>query len=413
MQRNPFIRTDGQTLTDYTMMQENLVADQNRGGGIGTSGTSRFEWVDVMKAFAILWVFLNHATEKLFGFPYFANPLAGWPSPAVQVDQLAPIAGFGVWDIPLNLTRWIGWSGGWGTQLFLILSGFGLTWGLLTKGAPDKLRLWQYYSRRLRRIFPPWWAAHAVAFLAALAGGYAILTDYRFYLSFAGIRATPELLYYIQPGWWFIGLLIQLYLVFPWLWTVLRKQGAARFFIYLVVIPVCVRLLGLLYFEEYLDAWSRGAVFITRLPEFALGMMLASWLHGDPARRLSQLKAGKVWLAGIIVYVSGLIASFFLTGMAVAPALMGVGAFLLLFKPIQWIVDRVSWLRVPLLWIGLHSYAFYLLHGFAVRVVVPDGLSTDILIIYARVILALVLSCVAAFVFDLVMERTMKRGAHA
>lgn len=373
----------------------------------------RFEWVDIIKAVAILWVFLNHASEKLFGFPYFANPAAGWPVLVDRVRQLAPISGYGLWDGPLNLTRWIGWSGDQGVQLFLILSGFGLTWGLLKKQAPDHLALGQFYVRWLRRILPPWWAVHILAFVAALAGGYAILLDHRFYLSVLGIRVTPDMLYYIQPGWWYVCLLLQLYIVFPLLWRILRKQGTKSFFLLAILVPLSVRFLGLLYFEEYLDAWSRGAIFVTRLPEFALGMLLASWLFGEPETRMAQLKAWRTWFAGLPVYALGLFSAFFLYGMALAPVLLGSGALLLLFKSAAWIGVRSSLLNRALLWIGGHSYSLYLIHGFFIRFVVPDGVSATLWLVYLKVLLALVLSCIAAFVMDAIISRVLNSVLHS
>jgi peptidoglycan/LPS O-acetylase OafA/YrhL len=53
-----------------------------------------------------------------------------------------------------------GFSGDQGVQLFLIASGFGLTWGLLNKQAGKPLNIGKFYLRRTERIYPLWWGAH-------------------------------------------------------------------------------------------------------------------------------------------------------------------------------------------------------------------------------------------------------------
>ena len=92
-------------------------------------------WLDRLKAAAVVWIFLNHVSEALFGFPYIANPTAHWPPLAARLDQLRPLSVSGIWSIPVNLLRYVGWSGDQGVQLFLIASGFGLTWGLLAQNS--------------------------------------------------------------------------------------------------------------------------------------------------------------------------------------------------------------------------------------------------------------------------------------
>jgi len=90
-------------------------------------------------------------------------------------------------------------------------------------------------------------------------------------------RVSTSTIYHLVPAWWFIALLLQLYLVFPLLYRLLDRLGS-RWPWLLVGAGVAIKLGGLLVFDDYLDAWSRGAIFLTRLPEFALGMLVALWL---------------------------------------------------------------------------------------------------------------------------------------
>ena len=36
-------------------------------------------WVDWMKGIALIWIFINHAVEAVFGGPYLGNPGSWWP----------------------------------------------------------------------------------------------------------------------------------------------------------------------------------------------------------------------------------------------------------------------------------------------------------------------------------------------
>ncbi len=101
------------------------------------------------------------------------------------------------------------------------------------------------------------------------------------------------MMYYFAPAWWFIGLILQLYLVFPLLVVLLRRLGAGRFLVLTLSTSLVIRLAGLYAFHSYLDAWSRGAVFITRLPEFVLGMALAWWWRTRSRAMDRRLRNGR------------------------------------------------------------------------------------------------------------------------
>ena len=109
---------------------------------------ARLAWVDGLKAFALVWIVWNHVAERVFGFPFAANPAADWPPFRERLAQLAPLRGHGWLDVPLNAARWIGWSGDQGVQLFLIAGGFALTCGLLANNAGTQLSVREFWRRR-------------------------------------------------------------------------------------------------------------------------------------------------------------------------------------------------------------------------------------------------------------------------
>lgn len=346
--------------------------DSHNPGNVPKMMKLRFEWLDLIKAVAVVWIFLNHFSEQIFGYPYIANPTPDWPPLAERIAQLAPLQGYGLGGILLNLIRYIGWFGDQGVQLFIIISGFGLTWGLLNHSDLKPFSLKNFYARRGERVYPLWWGTHILFMAIWLVTGLGLSAfDKKTYLSAIGIRFTPELFYYFSPAWWFIGLLIQFYLVFPLIWLGLRRLGPTWLLVIACLLAFPARAFGLLNFTTYMDPWQRGAIFITRLPEFVLGISLAYWFYKDRKRIDHILKSIPMIMIGICTYALGMVLSLFLLGMAFAPFLLGVGLFILFYNLFS---------RIPLgckvgAWLGQHSYSLYLIHHPIILFVVPLGIT--------------------------------------
>ena len=333
--------------------------------------------LEVIKAFALLWICLVHWAERVFGSWYIANPTNDWPPLAERLAQLTPLSGSGVWDIPLTALLGFARAGDQGVQLFLIVSGFGLTWAMLhaKTGSPEWLA---FYRRRLSRIYPEYWVAHLLVLAAAFLAGRILLSDTSFLLSMLGIRVTPDLLYRYSPSWWYIGLILQLYLVYPLLWRLLQRLGWVRFLIAMAGVALIIRTIGLWVFADlapewgYLDAWARGAIFITRLPEFAFGMALAAWAHRSPDRVAANLQSGRTLTLAAIGYVLAFVLSAFLLGNGVAIFMLGAGAFILLYALFDNTV--VCW-RAPMRvarWLSEHTYSLFLIYFTVLVAVIPD-----------------------------------------
>ena len=220
----------------------------------------RLAWVELLKAIALVAIFLDHVAERLFGSPYFGNPDADWPPFWERVGQLltAP-ASSGKWGFVLAALRDTAWLGDQGVSLFLVVSGLTLAWSCASNCEPGGISWSKFYQRRLLRIYPIWIAANLLLLYPfAIFGVHVSLLDPRLYLSLAGIRVLPDQLYYGNSAWWFVTLLLQLYLVFPLLWMVLKRFGLVVFGIGVPVVALAIRGAGLLVFHDYLDAWSRG-----------------------------------------------------------------------------------------------------------------------------------------------------------
>ncbi len=359
----------------------------------------RLFWPDGLKAVALCWIFLNHVVERIFGYPFVANPDANWPPFDQRLEQLKFLTGSGIWDVPVNVVRYLGWFGDQGVQLFLIASGFGLTWSLLRKNDGGSLPILEFYRRRLVRVYPLWWVAHVFFLILFVlldrSQGDLVGT----LLSFLGIRVLPGHLYSIVPAWWYIGLLIQLYLVFPILWKLLQRLGGFRFFVWTSMVAMLIRGSGLMVFTDYLDAWSRGAIFITRLPEFVFGMSLAFWLNKSKEKTETRLASNPVILFAAAIYAAGTGLSLTLAGMTVAPAMLGIGAFVILYGFL-----RRKQHSTIMRWLGEHSYSLFLTHHLFIILFIPVGIELSTMRMLAAVSGAIVLTVVSALLLEKVVD---------
>ncbi|GAB4111084.1 MAG: hypothetical protein Fur005_26240 [Roseiflexaceae bacterium] len=321
-------------------------------------------WLSHIRAFAIVWIVLNHLAERLFGYPLIANPTQAWPPFDQRLAQLVPLSGNGWWDVPLNLLRYVGWFGDQGVQLFLIASGFGLTWSLLQRGdAPLDLR--QFYQRRLLRIYPHYWLAHGMFVLLALATPLAIwLTQPHFYASLLGLRFTPGLLYWFSPSWWYFTLILQLYLIFPLLWWALRRFGPLQLLLLACLIGFAARALGVIQLTTWSDAWLRGMFFPTRLPEFVFGMSFAAILRQAPDWIDNRLRSPLVLFGAALGWLAGMALALTEYGMIIAPLMLGVALWVLLYALFGGLHARRTSSTSAAIWEWLdrRSYALFLTH---------------------------------------------------
>lgn len=338
----------------------------------------RVVWLDVVRGVAILWIFLVHFLERFVRGSYFANPSATWPSLSERIAQLAPLEVSGFGGIFANTLRYVGWLGDQGVQIFVVASGFGLALGALARarnGHTTAARA--FYRRRLFKLLPQWWAVH-LAFIATsvMIGVGTSPGDWRTLASLLGLRMIPGVMYYFSPAWWYIGVLLQLYLVFPILARWLVRTKPIRFLVAVGGGAVILRAVGLVAFStfapQYLDWWSRGALFLSRLPEFAFGMAFAVFYIDRRAVLERWTRSTGAIVGWIGVYVLGNALSFLLLGMAVAYLLTGAALFVLLYAVAGDFRARAG---APVQWCGRNSYPLFLVHHPVIIYLVPSTLS--------------------------------------
>jgi peptidoglycan/LPS O-acetylase OafA/YrhL len=332
-----------------------------------------YQWLDIVRGLAMAWIFLVHFIERFMNGSIFANPSYNWPPLGARIAQLTPLDVHGLSGVFVNLLRYVGWLGDQGVQIFLVASGFGLTLSALKSGADFSTR--HFFSKRFARIIPLWVAVHLLFIATFIFIGRGLsVTDWRTWASLLGFRFLPKVMYYAVPAWWYIGVLLQLYVVFPWLFSILRRWSPLKYMIIVGGGAVLIRLAGLYTFEHSLDWWSRGGFFVARLPEFAFGMAFAKWLHNASKEKTMRLKS-PMGLTGIFgIYLLGNICSFTLAGMSVAFLFTGAGFFMLIWVLFE---KREARWTVPISWTGRRSYALYLFHHPVILFLIPASLAAD------------------------------------
>lgn len=319
----------------------------------------RLSWLDGMKAIAILWIAFFHFFEAwvndrypgVLSAGYFASFLEGC-APASPAETVGCVAA----SLFVAITR-VGFHA---VAVFLILSGFGLTFSLARTGEPAGGWI-SWYRSRLLRLFPMYWLAHLLYLISPFVSRPESI-DYRFWLSFLGDRIWPvhSIFYYFNPALWYFGLLLELYLVFPILYRALRRLGPAGFLLLAAAVTFGSRYLMLVAYPVH-GYYTQGAFFAPRLWEFALGMALGLQARRDPQRFQRLLFSPAALVVGAALYTAGLYSYASLLTYVFADALTGTGLFVILARVAR-ATDRVPAVGPMLAYVGLYSYGLYLLH---------------------------------------------------
>ena len=238
--------------------------------------TKRLVWIDIAKGIGILWVVYFH---------FFTNYVdtdtpPGIPSP-MSGHFLNDLIGIHAWDsvgsgaATLGNMVWLAVSqvGFHAVGLFVLLGGWSLataTWRRAEKGRIE----WRgWYEARFVRLYPMYWCAHLLLLLMPFTWLEPI--DSRFLVSLTGLRwiNLETTFLYGNAAWWYFSMLIQLYAIFPVLFVAMRRFGLLRFGVGAAIIGFGMRYMLLVEWKAN-GLWLLGANALSRLPEFAIGMIL-------------------------------------------------------------------------------------------------------------------------------------------
>ncbi|MBD2385317.1 acyltransferase family protein [Cylindrospermum sp. FACHB-282] len=309
--------------------------------------SSRSQLFEVIRALAIIWIAWYH------------------------VDQLILPINQNIFSIRTLAS--LGYSG---VNIFLLLSGIGLTLGM-KKERIDSAIAWsdfpwkKFFLRRFLRIYPLYIVAHILFFITgALVGKYSDMPlDIGFLLSITGLRVFfPKYFWYGPDAFWFVGLILQFYFLFPVLFLLMIKINIKKFLLITFFICAISRLITAGSVDNYVLMLGLAP---NRLAEFCLGMTIAYNTSIDKGLNIQNitLKNPLIWITFLVSTVGGIFLYWtpVLQIKTIAfDLILAIAAFTGL-TIIALMSSYISYIYQILAFLGSISYSFYLLHSPPIR----------------------------------------------
>ena len=329
----------------------------------------RLLWLDIAKGIAILWVVYFHFFQTYSGAPSpmsgnFITEVAGdhgWENFGASITTCARLVWYALSEIGFHAVG-----------LFIIVSGWSLASATARRAAKAPMAWGDWYRSRFIRLYPMYWLAHLVYLLSPFVARLEPV-DARILTSLSGLRFLgPQAsfpfvhvdiqsnFFYLNAAWWYFAMLIQLYLIFPVLFVALRKLGLWGFLGLAFAVGFGIRYL-LLEVWQAEGPWILGGNALSRLPEFALGMVLGvAHLH-NPERVERLLLGGAGLVSGLALYF---VAPFFYTGNTpyIFADLWTGGCCFLCVVGVSGLLEKWSFAARWIGLVGAFSYGVYLVH---------------------------------------------------
>ncbi len=156
---------------------------------------------------------------------------------------------------------------GVGVDLFLFMSGFGLTASALAR----PLSPLNFYRKRLSKLYIPLWITLALFFALDFLILHKTYGLHYMLLSFAGLFSHANLYADINSPLWYFTLILLYYLIFPWILS--RKKP------YLSAIGLYAASVALTLWNPWW-LWSTLSLYEVHFMAFPLGMLAAWYAHG-------------------------------------------------------------------------------------------------------------------------------------
>lgn len=340
-----------------------------------------FVLLDMVRAFAIISVVIYHLLQQMFGVGFLI-----WPDGiGANLGRLEIFKGGGVVEWLQNILIAPFTYGFGAVSVFLILSGFGLTWSLLKKNSA-LIKWGDFYLKKFRRLLLPFYISVLITFLL-LAFRNWVFPDLSWWPGFGWMEYLKlmfppflvfdvQLLQQLEGAYWYITIILQFYLIYPLLFLLLKKIGTWKFLMAMLLLTLAYRVVAVYGFGlwgiSYLDTVPLGVVwpaqnsyygfcfFLPRLFEFAMGMALASWQNKN-GRILDWLAGKFALLAGFLIAAGGYTLDYYRCGWIFSDLVIGLGLFIFMLNLAK-ILSKWKILGKVFKRIGDVSYEIYLLH---------------------------------------------------
>jgi len=328
-------------------------------------------WLEGVRILAVVMLLLYYAQMGFTGSAYTPQPTGLDSNLRHLATAMSTFPKQGALPYFLSLPSWFGFQF---IDVFVLISGFSLMLSL--KGKP--LNVGIFLKRRLIQILFPFWAVAWLSFPVMWA--IAIATKTAFpnpWDVFAGISFpllydyNGEMLMATSRSWGFVWLILSFSVLFPFLWQLLQRWGAANLAVVCVLLTIAYRAIAIYILgghPTYMiwDTQVGGqpfALFLSKLGTFAIGMAV-----GD----LSIKDEGPVYWSspraltiGALVYVVGFICQFYTWGWIFADLLLSVGLGLGCMVMCRILAGQRQ-IAAFFVALGGYTYTFFLLHGLVV-----------------------------------------------
>ena len=246
----------------------------------------------------------------------------------------------------------------YGVTIFFALSGFLITYLLLLEKAAGSVHIGKFYTRRILRIWPLYYAYLAVALWTAhhfsLNAEYGALPFYIFLMAnlpFAFGFPLPKLEHY-----WSLGVEEQFYLFWP---AILKFTRRPLFTVTAIAVGYILLRLTLRLLKSKLQ-WPSELAEVTRFDCMAIGAMGACLYHQKHERFLKVCQSR--WMQGLCWFILGLTAMNWFFIPFFAHDLIAIVTVAIIIAQITH-TNRIINLDKPICeFLGKISYGIYVIH---------------------------------------------------
>jgi peptidoglycan/LPS O-acetylase OafA/YrhL len=369
----------------------------------GISRSHRLAWLEGIRMTGAVLLLLYHAQLLFTSYAYTPQPTGLADNLRKLITSMGELPEWGRPYWILGLPTWFGFQF---VDVFVLISGFSLVLSL--KGRP--LDVGEFLKKRLLRILWPLWTVAWMAYPILWAIGKAthsyiphgwhIFAGSTFPLVF---DYGGELLLPTSGPWWFVPLIFSFAVLFPFLWYLLQRWGAANLLRVSTLVTVGYRALSVFQFGGHPTYvilatptdWQPFLLFLSKLSTFVLGMVVG-WLYTQ-GRGPIFWRSQRALLLGLPIYALGFVCQFYRLGWVVVDLLLPIGLLLCAMVLFRFLA-RFRSVQPALGWLGLHSYSYFLVHNFVVdrtiNLVVRDDFSLYTMLLPAMVVGTLMLAVV-------------------
>ncbi len=229
--------------------------------------------------------------------------------------------------------------------LFVFLSGYGLTVQAERKGGISNLR--EFYTHRLKKLLFNYWLIWLIfvpisyfCFDITFEKAYQHNVEFHFVLDLLGIHGlfySGKVLCY-NPTWWFMSCVIVLYMLFPLMYKMMKKDSLMLILFTLIVSFLPIPFIDVIKFN---------------IVAFSLGMWMVTVRNPPP----SHTRQG-VWLVMLLLLL------YAIDRNANKYPLMIDCVLALLIVILYQSIEFSEWIKKVMAFLGKHSMNIFLFHTF-------------------------------------------------